>query len=81
MDILHVAPCTQEEFIACLTNAFENREFYVCQNPEDSPCVDRGFWMQIRGYFPGPGFDLIEKAARRHVDLLEQLVEAKFTLE
>lgn len=78
MDLLYLAPRTREEFIECLIHAFDNHQFYVCQMPEESPCVDRGFWMQIRGYFPGPGYDLIEKAAKRHVDLLAQLIEAKY---
>lgn len=78
MDLLYLAPRTQEEFIGCLIHAFDNHQFYICQNPEQSPCVDRGFWMQIQGYFPGPGYDWIEKAVKRHVDLLAQLIEARY---
>lgn len=78
MDLSYLASRTREEFIGCLIHAFDNHQFYVCQNPEESPCVDRGFWMQIRGYFPGPGYDLIERAAKLHIYLLAQLVEAKY---
>jgi hypothetical protein len=78
MDLLYLAPRTSEEFIGCLVHAFENHQFYVCKNPVESPCTDRGFYMQIRGYFPGSEYDLIKKAAMRHIDLLSQLIEARY---
>lgn len=78
LDLLYMEVRTQEEFIGCVYEAFQDQQFYITEYPPESPCVDRGFWMQIRGYFPGPGAEAMADAAKRHVLLLDKLITAGY---
>ncbi|KAJ6031706.1 hypothetical protein N7540_002438 [Penicillium herquei] len=78
IDLLYAEPRSQDEFIAAVYEAFHDQQFYMADNPVESPCMDRGFWMEIRGYFPGPDFDSVVEAAKRHVTLLDKLISAGY---
>ncbi|KAJ5259240.1 hypothetical protein N7478_012221 [Penicillium angulare] len=80
MDRFCLDPRSREDFIACVQEAFQYSKFYMSENPKVAPCVDRGFWIQMRGYFPGPRFEMMMEAAKRHMQLVDRLIKAGYVI-
>ncbi|KAJ5088523.1 hypothetical protein N7456_012139 [Penicillium angulare] len=80
MDRFYLLPRTRTDFIACVHEAFEYSKFYMSENPEQATCIERGFWFQIRGFFPGPRFESMMEAAKRHLRLFDRLIQEGYVV-
>ncbi|KAJ5594885.1 uncharacterized protein N7459_001093 [Penicillium hispanicum] len=64
------------DFIATLRVAAEAGDFLIADSTPDGPGSGRVFWMEVRGYFAYPEMKYFVEAARRHVELMNDMLEA-----
>lgn len=67
---------TPLDFIAMLRAAAEAGDIVVADSTPHGLESGRSFWMQVRGYFPYPEMEFFVEAARRHVELMNDMLEA-----